>query len=47
MYMVENMILAEAVIPGALAAIAELQIRIVRVRAAADGALVMLSLIHI
>ena len=39
----ENMILAEAAVPGALAAIAELQVGIVRVRAAADGALVVIA----
>lgn len=37
------MILAEAAVPGALAAIAELQVGIVRVRAAADGALVVIA----
>ena len=42
MHMGENMILAEAVIPGTLAAITELQVGIVRIRAAAH-----LSLIHI
>ena len=37
------MVLAEAAVPGALAAIAELQVGIVRVRAAADGALVVIA----
>ena len=37
------MILTEAVVAGALAAIAELQVGIVRVRAAADGAFVVIG----
>ena len=41
MHVVEDVILAEAVIPGALAAIAELEVGVVRIRPAADGALVV------
>ena len=37
------MVLAEAVIPGTLAAIAELQVGIIRIRAAADGAFVVVG----
>ena len=43
MHMRENMILTEAVVPGALAAIAELQIRIVCVRATADSAFMVVG----
>ena len=39
----KDMILTEAVIPHALAAVSELQIGIVCVRAAADGALVVIA----
>ena len=41
----EDVILTEAVISGALAAIAELQVGIVGIRAAADGALVVIALL--
>ena len=41
MHVVEDVILAEAVIPGALAAIAELEVGVVCIRPAADGALVV------
>ena len=41
MHVVEDVILAEAVIPGALAAIAELEVGVVCIRPAADGTLVV------
>ena len=41
----EDVILAEAVIARALAAIAELEFGVIRVRAAADGALVVVALL--
>ena len=41
----EDVILTEAVIARALAAIAELQVGIIRIRAAADGALVVIALL--
>ena len=43
MYMVENMILAETVVSLAAGAIAKLQIRPLRIRAAADGALMAVT----
>ena len=39
------MVLTEAVVPDALAAVTELQIRVVGIRAAADGALVAIALL--
>ena len=45
MHMGKDMILAEAMIPGAFAAITELQIGVVGVGAAADGALVVVALL--
>ena len=41
----ENVVLAEAAVADAFAAIAELQVGIVRVRAAADGAFVVIALL--
>ena len=43
MHMRENMILTEAVVPGALAAVAELQIRIVCVCATTHGAFMVVG----
>lgn len=43
MHMRENMILTEAVVPGAFAAVAELQIGIVCVRATTHGAFVVVG----
>lgn len=43
--MVEDVVLTEAVVPDALAAVTELQIRVVGIRAAADGALVAIALL--
>jgi len=45
MDVIENMLLAEAVVPGTLGAVAELQIREIRVRAAADGTFVVVALL--
>ena len=45
MHVVEDVVLTEAVVPDALAAVTELQIRVVGIRAAADGALVAIALL--
>ena len=45
MGMIEDMLLAEAVVPRTFGAVAELEVRKIRVRAAADLALVVVALL--